>query len=792
LLKPKQILFYLLLCVSTIYAQNTPSQLFIASGSRGGNYYNTGKFIAGQYNKFIPNHRFSVVETGGSIDNIDMLRNNKVDLAIIQRNVLLKNIYDDDKGTKNLLVLAPLFQEKLLVYQREKQNLNLSKLDSLLNIKSLKVGVSGKGGYSYKIFKTVLTYLDIDQSKLNIVELNYRDLMDSLKNGKLDLLVSFSLPLKELEQQKNIHKMFLGEKEAEILQNRLLNVQKTSLSGKKGEYSLGTWSFLVGARKSVENIQPESLLTTALLNPPVNKEYEYVNQLIQKSIQAFASNRYQEKHQLKNLPLSAGLTGKINLHSIRWKPYQIVFSVLFLLILLNYFTRGKYLPKLPFLYFWHRYKHFQIGFILLIFIYFASIELLIYSERLFYQNVGIKSQILNLTRSDLHSWLFVTTVTGNSNGIFPLSLMGKIMLALNSLNFWIGTILIGMSEYVTYKINKKRKAGLMETKNKDHVVIFGWNRNTADFIQGVLHDAEHYYNKKIRIVSVVQDVEEVREKYPEIKELHDRKTIDIIKGDAIDRVTLEKARVHLANTVILLSDNQAELADERTVMRAFSLSKFVRKKANNGELYKITAFEKTKNKITNWLTKGKPAKKKYTTFDVETTADRIYLIAELYNEDYVDTLVEADVNEILIAGNYRKAVMKQSIFNHGISKVINEIVNFNEENEFYKIDLSESGNEHLVGKTFDELLILLRKVGILLIGVHIIFHDNKTDSIIIDKDKIKALLAENENGITRDIIVNPIDEKERLRPVDDDDHLIVLARNMKEVRAAVKRLKTMD
>jgi len=79
----------------------------------------------------------------------------------------------------------------------------------------------------------------------------------------------------------------------------------------------------------------------------------------------------------------------------------------------------------------------------------------------------------------------------------------------------------------------------------------------------------------------------------------------------------------------------------------------------------------------------------------------------------------------------------------------------------------------------------------LIIGVHIIFHENKTNSIIIDKDQIKALLAENENGITRDIIVNPVDEKELQRPVDDDDHLIVLARNMKEVRAAVKRLKTM-
>ncbi len=74
------------------------------------------------------------------------------------------------------------------------------------------------------------------------------------------------------------------------------------------------------------------------------------------------------------------------------------------------------------------------------------------------------------------------------------------------------------------------------------------------------------------------------------------------------------------------------------------------------------------------------------------------MIAELNNGDYKESLIDAGANEIVVAGNYRHAIMKQSLFNHGISKVLDEIMQYNDDNEFYKIDLSLPQNRHLVGK----------------------------------------------------------------------------------------------
>ena len=178
---------------------------------------------------------------------------------------------------------------------------------------------------------------------------------------------------------------------------------------------------------------------------------------------------------MQNLSLAEPLRKIVGFDTVDWGFYWRLLLLLIIIGILYYIYKGRLFPKVKLSFIWHRYKHFQFGFILLIFIYFASIELLIYAEKSFYHNIGIKSQILNMTRKDLHTWLLITTVTGNSNGVFPLSTLGKAMLALNSLNFWIGTILIGVSEYVTFKMNKKRKEGLMETKFKGHMIVLGFN-----------------------------------------------------------------------------------------------------------------------------------------------------------------------------------------------------------------------------------------------------------------------------------------------------------------------------
>ena len=723
--------------------------MLIGSGSRGGNYYKTGSFIAEIYTKTFKNYKFSSIATNGSKENIRRLRDNSIDLAIVQRNLLIDAIYDKEIGIKNLSIITPLFQEKLLIYTPH-QGVELSQIKSLVKNDTLKIGITGKKSYSYEIFNQTIKLLNVDTPEIKWVVNNYSDLINDIQNNKIDALVTFSLEIPELEKNTAIHKLYLSEKNANILKSRFHKVSVTHIDNDTTKYSLGNWSFLVGKDYSIQFLQPQSKLIDVLLQNDSIPEYKDITRKIKQSIQKFEKNAHHEKNLLQILPLSDVLQKRMKI-SAGVRIYYYVF-VAFLLVGLVIFLFKKRM-----LFFWRRYKHFQYGLFLIIAIYFLSIELLIYFERYFYLNGGGRSQILNMTRSDLHLWLLTTTITGNSGGIFPLTYYGKMMILLNSVNSWIGTIFIAFSEFMIYKMNNKRKQGLMKTKFKDHLIIFGWNRTAEKFVIEILNEAETYYKEKIKIVCVVSDIKEVREKYEKIRKLHDDKKIDIIQGDALHTHTLDMCNLTRAKTVILLSEDSSKISDEHTVMRAHAISRYARKK------YK---------QIHNG---NKDADK-----------DVIYMIAEINNEEFKESLLDADVNEIVIAGNYRKAIMKQSLFNHGISKVIDEIMQYNEYNEFYKIDLAEPENKHLRNKTFDELHVALRKQGILLIGIHIIFKED--GKIIIDQEIIKEKLKEKEPNITRDVIVNPTDFYEIARKVDDNDHLIVLAISMKDLKERVKKV----
>ena len=756
----------------------------IGSGSRGGNYYETGGFIQRQYNRYfqVNGHRgftFQNVETDGSTENIRLLRDNKADFAIVQRNVLMDNYFNEGKGTKNIELIMPLFREQLHMYFNGKMDRPFGTLDSLSGKKPLKIGFTDLQGYSHKIFKILCKYLDVDQRGFQEVEGNYTELIKKIKNREIDVLVTFSLPLKELEALKDVHRIYLQPADVDLVCSRIKNFRKNRIG--KNKYTLGIWTFLVASNNALFRIKDKKGLVRALLKSQVFPGDERIFTIIKEEYQKFFKHKTAARALVGNLPVSRTIERKVGLLSRNWHSYGLVFIFFSLIFLILFLYKGDFFKRLSFKYLWNRYRHFQFGFILLIFIYFLSIELLLYAEKKFYLETGRKSQILNLTYKNLHSWLAVATLTGNDNGIFPYSLTGKLMVALNTLNFWIGTVLVGASEYVNYQLRKKRKAGIMETKHKNHVVIFGWERSTEKFVTELLTEAGEFYRVPLHLVVVVENIGKVLSEHPKIREIHEQKKIDIIQGDATDFHVLELAKVHLARTVILLSERDNEHADKNTVMRAFAISRFCKNK-------KKEIVQDNKSKLVESIGKLFKSGKRvdYETYRLDPNADTVYMIAELNDEYYRESLLEADVNEILVAGNYRKAAMKQSVFNFGMTKVLDELMRYDKGNDFYKIDLSRKENKFLVGKNFDELLLLLRKAGILLLGVHVIYHDEDLN-IIIDRPTIETLLIRD--GLTRDIIINPTDDIERKRKVDHDDQLIVIAGSRDLLRKGLKRLK---
>jgi len=268
----------------------------------------------------------------------------------------------------------------------------------------------------------------------------------------------------------------------------------------------------------------------------------------------------------------------------------------------------------------------------------------------------------------------------------------------------------------------------------DHIVICGWNDSVPRFIKDSISALKSSFvdkNKKIVIIST--EFKKFLNEDPNLQNLHDRHDIEFLNGEPRDCQVLQKANIIKAKTVVLVADNRTLGSDERTLSRALSISKYARQKTSYG-------------------------------------MDNIYVIAEVNCPDFKQFLLDADVNEVICSSNITENLMIQSMLNHGITNVLNNLLHFTDENEFYIIDIRKHST--LSGKTFDELLILLRNYGIQLIGIKISFFDEKQKLIIDTKEITKQL---NGMGLKRENLINPTDETEITYRTSLYDQLVVVA-----------------
>ena len=740
--------------ITTCFSQNQKEQYLISSGGIGGNYNKTGTFIAKTLDSIYSESGFTNIASSGSIENVRSLDERFSDLAISQRDVLLENIYDEVNGIKNIELILPLFKENFLLYTKEKVEKKFTGFAEFTRTIS-NIGVTSKDGYSYLFFKQLCKLTGVDISKINVIVGNYASLAEMLEIGEIDAITSFSLPIDSLEILNDVKKIGLNIDEATLVTNKITNVFLTEYNSDVSGVTVGSWTFLVGLDTSINSIDESGKELSKELIESLALKKDPIAIQINQSINFFKDKNH---HRLLNgIPLTNSLS-----EALDYQTYSITFFVCFILFLtclwVLYFFIKKNILSHSYKILWVRYKHIFIGIVCVIALYFLSVEGLLFSEKEFYNDLGIKSKVLNLTRVDLHFWIIVTNLTGNNNNIFPLSYLGQLMLSFSSYILILGAIIIAFWEYIIYKLNKKRLKGMTKFSFTNHIIIIGWKENTPQFVEELLMAQKKFKDQNKKVVFIVQNPEEISEKFSIIKDLQTTKAINFVAGDAREENVLQKANLHQADTVVILSEGISESADEKTLLRALAISRYCRK---------MTVQEKSSRKSNTIASDVKR-------LDANKYEDSIYIIAELNNDKYREDLKNSDVNEIINGSEYSKNIITQSLLNHGVSKVLDEILTYNDYNEFYVIDLKENQYKSLHNKTFDELLPILRSKGILLIAIRVVYHDIDSHEII-DEHRISQLLEEEQ--LYRQIIVNPTSKFEINRPVDNDDQLIVFCTN---------------
>jgi len=250
---------------------------------------------------------------------------------------------------------------------------------------------------------------------------------------------------------------------------------------------------------------------------------------------------------------------------------------------------------------------------------------------------------------DAFWWSFVTITTVGYGDITPSTIGGRII-GVVVMVFGIG--ILGMftatiaSAFVDTKL--KEGKGVNSVKVKDHFIICGWSYKAKEIISELRADKK----VKDKPIVIIADIPE--------KPLEDENTY-FIHGE-VDLDILQKANLREASVVMVLTDEDLDSysRDAKVVLNTLSIRKL------NPNVYICVEISDSRN-----MQHGKLA-----------GADEIIVIGEL-------------------SGN----LLVQAALDHGITKIITELVSNKFGNELYKVKTPEN----LVGKQFIEVLKLIKE-----------------------------------------------------------------------------------
>lgn len=283
-------------------------------------------------------------------------------------------------------------------------------------------------------------------------------------------------------------------------------------------------------------------------------------------------------------------------------------------------------------------------------------------------------------------WLSIVTLTTVGYGdITPTTLAGRIV-GVFIMMFGIGILGMFTASIASIFVEKKLKEerGMKSYDFENHIIICTWNHNAPNIIAELRSD-ERECDTPITLIAEL-----------DIKPIDDE-NLFFIKGP-ITEENLNKANIKKARTVIILGDETIEAS-------------------------------------------ARDAKVVLSTLTVEDLNRDVYSIVELVDESNARHCQRANADEIIVGSEFSCRLISRAALDHGISKVISELLSSRVGNEIYKIPVPES----LAGKNFLEIFTFMKQ--------------NK-NSIVLAVQKL------NEN-----VISNPAGDY----IIDQSDNLIVIA-----------------
>jgi voltage-gated potassium channel len=250
-------------------------------------------------------------------------------------------------------------------------------------------------------------------------------------------------------------------------------------------------------------------------------------------------------------------------------------------------------------------------------------------------------------------WAFVTITTVGYGDRYPVTPLGRVLaivlmlMGIVTISTLSGTI---ASIFVDRKIREGK--GLQDINTRSHAVLCGWNVNAERILEGLSYLSGG--GKRAVVLVNEMDPEEFQALNARQKDMDLR----FVRGDFSNEKALRRASLGSARAAIVLSDtsgkNTLTNADERTILAALAI------KAINPEI--VTS-------------------------------------AELVNPENEGHLRRANVDDILVYGEFNAFLLSSATVSPAIPRVTKELLSYHSRSFLKQVGIPLG----FVGKTFAEL-----------------------------------------------------------------------------------------
>ena len=282
-------------------------------------------------------------------------------------------------------------------------------------------------------------------------------------------------------------------------------------------------------------------------------------------------------------------------------------------------------------------------------------------------------------------WSFVTITTVGYGDKYPQTIGGRIIGVIVMI-FGIGFLGMFTATIASALVEKRLREdrGLKQLKGlKDHILLCGWNYSAAEIISEIQADNP---NKDIVILANVEE--------KPLNEDH----VHFVKGEPANIDKLEMACFRTASTAIVLHDESGtgNYRDGQGIL---------------------------------------------TVLAIKHARQDIYVCIQIIDEDNLEHCNRAGADEVIVTGGLTAKLLGQAALNHGVTRVVSELLSNKYGNDFYKIRCPQkyAGQKFkdvfmALKNEYDTIVVAIEKGGKL-------FTNPKGD-VVIDKDDYLIIIAQ--------------------------------------------------